>query len=331
MTCAGDRADLLVAQFVLFDIADDVTRFVDAVGWQQRLRGELCRPLRLVLLRGMRLQLRLRDSSRNLSRLLGLSGPRRLGVVGILGRGLRLPGLLRLIFRASTYFSILSNPMTLLPCVSKSPQGAIITWAERVTPTSSIASLRFERVLKTPIRTQRIHAFHDAQRVGMRHLIAFGTPVQHGLCGRCHLILVAGQLFGNVIMRGDGMRAVEHVNRLDIVDVLAREIPLRAPHRAHTVRMAQNRALRGGHHTILVIERHRIVRVHAGFIRLHRRFNTCDRRIMHDHVDEIDWIHADVQQRAASQRRIGDTRLRRGRIAQIRVDRLHLADHARTR
>ena len=124
------------------------------------------------------------------------------------------------------------------------------------------------------------------------------------------------------------MRAVEHVNRLDIVDVPAREIPLRAPHRAHTVRMAQNRALRGGHHTILVIERHRIVRVHAGFIRLHRRFNTCDRRIMHDHVDEIDWIHADVQQRAASQRRIGDTRLRRGRIAQIRVDRLHLADHA---
>ena len=115
VTCAGDRADLLVAQFVLFDIADDVTRFVDAVGWQQRLRGELCRPLRLVLLRltalrltalrltlrrGMRLQLRLRDSSRNLSRLLGLSGPRRLGVVGILGRGLRLPGLLRLIFRA---------------------------------------------------------------------------------------------------------------------------------------------------------------------------------------------------------------------------------------
>ena len=78
VTCAGDRADLLVAQFVLFDIADDVTRFVDAVGWQQRLR----------------------DSSRNLSRLLGLSGPRRLGVVGILGRGLRLPGLLRLIFRA---------------------------------------------------------------------------------------------------------------------------------------------------------------------------------------------------------------------------------------
>ena len=115
MTCAGDRADLLVAQFVLFDIDDDVTRLVDAVGWQQRLRGELCRPLRLVLLRltalrltalrltlrrGMRLQLRLRDSSRNLSRLLGLSGPRRLGVVGILGRGLRLPGLLRLIFRA---------------------------------------------------------------------------------------------------------------------------------------------------------------------------------------------------------------------------------------
>ena len=110
MAGAGDRADLLVAQFVLFDIADDVTRFVDAVGWQQRLRGELCRPLRLVLLRltalrltlrrGMRLQLRLRDSSRNLSRLLGLSGPRRLGVVGILGRGLRLPGLLRLIFRA---------------------------------------------------------------------------------------------------------------------------------------------------------------------------------------------------------------------------------------
>lgn len=110
MTCAGDRADLLVAQFVLFDIADDATRLVDAVGWQQRLRGELCRPLRLVLLRltalrltlrrGMRLQLRLRDSSRNLSRLLGLSGPRRLGVVGILGRGLRLPGLLRLIFRA---------------------------------------------------------------------------------------------------------------------------------------------------------------------------------------------------------------------------------------
>lgn len=110
VTCAGDRADLLVAQFVLFDIADDVTRLVDAVGWQQRLRGELCRPLRLVLLRltalrltlrrGMRLQLRLRDSSRNLSRLLGLSGPRRLGVVGILGRGLRLPGLLRLIFRA---------------------------------------------------------------------------------------------------------------------------------------------------------------------------------------------------------------------------------------
>lgn len=47
-----------------------------------------------------RLQLRLRDSSRNLSRLLALSGPRRLGVVGILGRGLRLPGLLRLIFRA---------------------------------------------------------------------------------------------------------------------------------------------------------------------------------------------------------------------------------------
>ena len=88
MTCAGDRADLLVAQFVLFDIADDATRLVDAVGWQQRLRGELCRPLRL------------RDSSRNLSRLLGLSGPRRLGVVGILGRGLRLPGLLRLIFRA---------------------------------------------------------------------------------------------------------------------------------------------------------------------------------------------------------------------------------------
>ena len=115
VTCAGDRADLLVAQFVLFDIADDATRLVDAVGWQQRLRGELCRPLRLVLLRltalrltalrltlrrGMRLQLRLRDSSRNLSRLLGLSGPRRLGVVGILGRGLRLPGLLRLIFRA---------------------------------------------------------------------------------------------------------------------------------------------------------------------------------------------------------------------------------------
>lgn len=68
VTCAGDRADLLVAQFVLFDIADDVTRLVDAVGWQQRLRGELCRPLRLVLLRltalrltlrrGMRLQLR---------------------------------------------------------------------------------------------------------------------------------------------------------------------------------------------------------------------------------------------------------------------------------
>lgn len=110
MAGSGDRADLLVAQFVLFDIADDVTRFVDAVGWQQRLRGELCRPLRLVLLRltalrltlrrGMRLQLRLRDSSRNLSRLLGLSGPSRLGVVGILGRGLRLPGLLRLIFRA---------------------------------------------------------------------------------------------------------------------------------------------------------------------------------------------------------------------------------------
>ena len=94
--------------------------------------------------------------------------------------------------------------------------------------------------------------------------------------------------------------------------------------------MAQNRALRGGHHTILVIERHRIVRVHAGFIRLHRRFNTCNRRIMHDHVDEIDWIHADVQQRAASQRRIGDTRLRRGRIAQVRIDRLHLADHTRT-
>ena len=42
VTCAGDRADLLVAQFVLFDCADCRARLLDSLGRQQRLRSELC-------------------------------------------------------------------------------------------------------------------------------------------------------------------------------------------------------------------------------------------------------------------------------------------------
>ena len=129
-------------------------------------------------------------------------------------------------------------------------------------------------------------------------------------------------------MRGDRMRAVEYVDRFDIIDVLAREISFRAPHRAHTIRMAQNRTLRGGHHPVFVIERHRIMRVDTRLIRLHRRFDTCDRRIVHDHVDEIDRVYADVEQRATCQIRVGDTRLRSSGVTQVRVDRLHLADRA---
>ena len=90
--------------------------------------------------------------------------------------------------------------------------------------------------------------------------------------------------------------------------------------------MTQNGALRRGHYAILVIECHGIMGIHAGLIRSHRRFHARNRRIVHDHVDEVDRIYANIQQCAAGQGRIGDARLRRGGVAQIGIDGRHLAD-----
>lgn len=90
--------------------------------------------------------------------------------------------------------------------------------------------------------------------------------------------------------------------------------------------MAQNRTLRGRHHTVLVIERHGIMRIHAGFVRSHRRFNASDWRIMHDHVDEIDRIYANIQQCATGKRGISDSRLRGGGVTQVRIDRLYFTN-----
>ena len=49
---------------------------------------------------------------------------------------------------------------------------------------------------------------------------------------------------------------------------------------------------------------------------------------MHDHVDEINRIHANIQQCTTGKRGISDSRLRGGGVTQIRVDSLHIADDA---
>ena len=41
---------------------------------------------------------------------------------------------------------------------------------------------------------------HDAQGVGVGHFLAFGATVDHGLCGGRHLVLIAGELGGNIVM-----------------------------------------------------------------------------------------------------------------------------------
>ena len=47
---------------------------------------------------------------------------------------------------------------------------------------------------------------------------------------------------------------------------------------------------------------------------------------MHDHVDEIDWIYANIQQCATGKRGIGDSCLRGGGITQVRIDRLYFTN-----
>ena len=163
----------------------------------------------------------------------------------------------------------------------------------------------------------------------MRHGRALGQAVQDGVRRVGHLILVAGQLRRHVMMRHQGVIVVIDVDALHVVDVLADDIAVRAPDVAAAVRGDEHRGLRGGHRAVRIVQGDGVVRVHAGLVRGHRGHDAIDRTRAQHHVNEVQRVYADVEQRAAGQHRIGHTRLAGHRVAQVRVHHLHLADHAR--
>ena len=165
----------------------------------------------------------------------------------------------------------------------------------------------------------------------MRHRLAFELAVQQRVGRIGHLILITGQLRRHRNAAHGLVGVVIDVDGLGIVDIGDHQITLGAPHIAAAVGGNQHRTGGHGHRAVAVIQRGGILRIHTGFGGHHRRIEMikCTAMVGADrHIQEVQRIHAHIEQRATGTGRIGHTCLAGHRIAQVGARRFHLADLA---